>query len=108
MGKRIAILYAAEDISEDDLEEFTETMDRLMKFIFVGVKQETLDKLTDTQQMEIIGAFTKLLTAGLPEGAIEAAQEKLQEQIEAEKMRATAKRNKGEPPQKKTAKNMNS
>ena len=59
MGKRIAILYRAEEISDEDLEEFTDTMGRLMKFVFVETPQETLDKLTDTQQMEIIGALHK-------------------------------------------------
>ena len=100
MGKRIAQLYRASEISDEDLEEFTETMEQLMKFVFVGAPQETLDKLTDTQQMEIIGAFTKLLTAGLPEGAIKEAEKELLEQMEAE--------NKKKSENKKTKKNMDS
>ena len=91
MGKRIAELYRAEEISDEELEEFTETMDQLMKFVFVETSQETLDKLTDTQQMEVIGAFTKLLTVGVSEGAIEEAQ------TEAEKMRKTAQSKKRTP-----------
>lgn len=84
MGKRIATLYRATDISDEEVEEFSDTMSQLMKFVFVDAPQGTLDKLTDVQQMEVIGAFTKLLTAGVSEGAIAKAEKKVMEEIEAE------------------------
>lgn len=70
-GKRLALLYNAEETNDESLLEFTETMDWLMNFIFVDISKETLDKLTDLQQMEIMQAFTKLLKAEMPEGEIE-------------------------------------
>ncbi len=84
MGKRIAGLYSATDISAEDLDEFTETMSKMMQFVFIDAPQEALDKLTDSQQMEIIGAFTKLLTAGLRKGEMKKAEKNILAEIEAE------------------------
>lgn len=84
MGKRIATLHRVTEISDEEVEEFTDIISRLINFIFVDAPQETLDKLADVQQMEVIGAFTKLLTAGMSEGEIAEAEEKVLEQIEAE------------------------
>lgn len=89
-GKRMGSLFQKEDLDESEFEEFIETTDKLLEFIFIDTDKKILDKLTDGQKFDIITAFTKLLTANLPEGAIEAAQNQIAEEANKQKSKSTS------------------
>ena len=90
MGKRVVKLYQTEEADTEQLQGLIDTLEELLNLVFVDIKQETLNKLSDLQQMEIIQAFTKLLTTGMSKGAIKKAEKELMKEIEAEKKTTAA------------------
>lgn len=68
MGKEFMELFGKKEIDENDLERCSALSDELLKFIFVDTPKETLNKLTDLQIFEVIGAFMELLTTTLSKG----------------------------------------
>lgn len=73
MGKKIQKTFDMEkDLSEDEVSELQETLDKTIGFILCDTPKEILDKINDTQKLEIILAFTELLSESLDlKGAIE-------------------------------------
>lgn len=66
IGKTIQKMFDMDrELSEDEASEMKDKLNNVMQFILVDTPIEVLDKINDTQKLEIITAFSKLLSADL-------------------------------------------
>lgn len=87
-GRKILSLYVEGNFEGDQLQELVDAMEGLLELIFVDVSKETIRKLSDIQQFQIIETFIELLSTGLPKGAkeaIEAEKAKIEAELKATK-----------------------
>lgn len=66
LGKKIQKTFDVEkELSEDEISELQETLDKTIVFILSDAPEDVLNKINDTQKLEIILAFTELLSESL-------------------------------------------
>lgn len=72
-----------EDLSEEELASYEDSLDDCINLIVVDLPEDVLNGLPEGQKREIIQAFTKLLMADLPEGAMAEAEKELEKMEKA-------------------------